>query len=322
MAVFTEVRNDDAKAFLSAYELGALEAFAPIAEGVENTNYRVRLGGRDFVLTLFEKRVRPGDLPYYFGLTDHLANGGAPAPRTMRTRTGQMVGELNGRPAALIAWVPGQSTANPTRMQAHTAGAMLADLHLHALGYERTLDNAWALNSWLELSNTCVAAAQRPDHVAMANDLLAEVSYLRACWPESILTGAIHGDYFPENVLFTGEDITGVIDYYFACTSELAYDLAIALNAWGFDGEGRYLPQIAAAISAGYDARRPLSSREIVALPILCRGAAVRFTLTRLHDVIHHDDSWMVRPKDPAAFYARLNYHRSVSTSAAYGLAA
>lgn len=322
MAVFTNVSTQEAERFLANYPVGSISAMQPIAQGVENTNYRVTAGGQDFALTLFEKRTRLEDLPFYLGLAEHLADRGVPAPRTMRNHDGAFIGTLNQRPAALIAWLGGSWHPAPTPDQARTAGAMLAQIHLQASDYTGRLDNPWSVNAWRDLANTCLARASQPEHTAMARDLADETEFIADRWPEDLPQGAIHGDYFPDNVLFSGDEISGVIDYYFACTSALAYDLAIAINAWGFDSHGAYLPAVASAFCAGYDARRPLSPGEIKTLPILCRGAALRFALTRLHDIMAHEDSWLVTPKDPSAFYARLKYHRTVADATSYGLAA
>ncbi len=322
MAVFTPITDEQAAGFLELYGLGALETLTAIAEGVENTNYKVSAGGRPYVLTLFEGRVKRADLPFYLGLTEHLADRGYPAPRPLAQRDGRVLGELAGRPAAIITWLHGAWRRRPTVLEARAAGAMLAAMHQLARDFPGEVANPWGAAAWRALAAKCQAAAREPWQRAMADNLSNEAAWLDSHWPADLPHGVIHGDYFPDNVFFTGETITGVIDYYFGCVDFLVYDLAIAINAWAFDEIGAYRPDIAAALCAGYDAQRPLSSAEINALPLLCRAGAVRFTVTRLHDVLHHDANWLVTPKDPKPFFARLGYHRQVASAAAYGLAA
>ncbi len=327
MAVFTPVTIEDAAAFLSRYALGDVEALEPIAEGVENTNYRLTAGGHTYVLTLYEKRVRAQDLPFYLDLTAHLADRGYPAPRPMAACDGAVISALNGRPAAIIAWKPGRWKRDPDRADFATAGAALAQLHAAAADYPATLENRFSVAGWRELLARCAAApADRlaaAGRAALVEALAAELDTLAEAWPEpeAAPRGTIHGDYFPDNILFTDDKITGVIDFYFACTDFLAYDLAIALNAWCFDAHGVFRSDAAQAFSRGYESVRPLNAAERRAMPVLCRGAAVRFTLSRLHDVLHHDESWLVTPKDPAPFFARLVVHRDADAARLYGLA-
>ncbi len=324
MAVFTPVRFEEAAAFLTAYAVGDLTRLDAISEGVENTNYRVEAGGRTYVLTLYEKRVRPEDLPFFLALTTHLADAGYPAPRPIPQQDGATLGTLNGRPAALIAWKPGRWKREPERQHFETAGARLAQLHV--LAAQRPDDpsappNRFALAAWRDLLTRCQAAAEAAEWSSMLATLAAEITLFDAAWPTDLPTGVIHGDYFPDNILFTDDAITGVIDYYFAGRDAFAYDLAIAINAWCFDAAGRLRPADAAAFCRGYDRVRPLSTAERAALPLLCRGAAVRFTLSRLHDVLHHNPAWLVTPKDPAPFFARLACHRAAADAGVYGLA-
>lgn len=321
MAVFTPVTEADATRFLSEYALGALESLTPIAEGVENTNYKVIIGGAAYALTLFEKRVNVDDLPFYLGLTNHLAAKGYPAPRPATRRDGALFGALNGRPAALVSWLPGAPAMAPTQDEAARGGAALADLHAAAADFPLTSPNRFGPKAWRALADRCQTAAEAPDHAALAADLSVSVDALSADWPSDLPAGAIHGDYFQDNILFEAGMITGVFDYYFACTDAYAYDLAIAVNAWGFTAAGEARADIISAFCAGYQRRRPLKHAEIAAFPTLCAGAATRFTLTRLNDVLHHDPSWLVTPKDPDAFYKRLAFHRAAPGPHAYGLA-
>lgn len=307
MAVFTPVSDAEAQGFLRGYDLGERIALTPIAEGVENTNYALETSGGRFVLTLFEGRTEAAALPFCLGLTDRLADAGLPMARPVRDRTGAWLGELNGRPAALVEWLPGAWPREPSPVQARAAGAMLARMHLAAADGPERRENPVGPATWRALADRIATRAEGEDH-AILNRVEAALADLGDPFTDGLPTGAIHADYFPDNVLFEGEAVSGVIDFYFACTGPLAYDLAIALSAWGFDGAGRALPDILTAFRMGYEAVRPLTPTEAAALPRLGRAAALRFTLTRLHDRVFHDPSKLVTPKDPAAFLARLDY--------------
>ncbi len=312
MAVFTPVSDDQAKAFLQAYDLGPFRSLTPIAEGVENTNYRLETEGAVHVLTLFEARTDAASLPYCLGLTDHLAGQGYPAPRPVRDRDGGWVGTLNGRPAAVIDWLPGAWLRAPSTAEVEAAGAVLARLHLDARGFVLTRVNPVGPVVWRTLADRCATAAAGADR-----DILdgVEAALVRLGNPSSddLPCGPIHADYFPDNVLFEGGAVSGVIDFYFGCTDLLAYDLAIALSAWGFDGTGAPLPGAVEAFRRGYEAVRPLTPAETAALPRLGEAAAIRFTLTRLHDRIFHDPTKLVTPKDPGAFFRRAAWWRAAA---------
>jgi homoserine kinase type II len=307
MAVFTPVSDDQARAFLSDYDLGDLVGLHPIAEGVENTNYRLETGGARHVLTLFEARTDAGSLPFCLGLTDHLAARGYPAPRPVRRRDGNWVGTLNGRPAAVIEWLAGAWLRDPSTSEVEAAGALLARLHLAAADFAVSRENPVGPDAWRALADRCATAATGEDR-AILDEVEAILARLGDPWTDDLPTGAIHADYFPDNVLFEDGAVSGVIDFYFGCTGALAYDLAIALSAWGFDGAGAPIPGAVDAFRRGYESVRPLTPPEAAALPRLGQAAAVRFTLTRLHDRIFHDPTKLVTPKDPAAFLRRAGW--------------
>jgi homoserine kinase type II len=305
VAVFTPVEPPEARAFLEGYDLGALEALEPVPEGVENTNYRLTTEEGAFALTLFEKRVDPLALPFCLGLMEHLAERGFPAPRPRRDRSGRIAGRLNGRPAAIVDWLRGAWLRAPGLGDLERAAGALAKLALCGADFPMRLPNALGPEGWRGLIERSAPGASG-EAATMLAALEAETHWLEARWPEGLAAGAIHADYFPDNVLFEGGRVSGVIDFYFACTDSLAYDLAVALNAWGFTPEGAADEAALSAFRRAYEAVRSLSPQEREALPLLLRGAAVRFTLTRLHDRLFHDESWRVTPKDPAPFFRKL----------------
>lgn len=320
MAVFTQVSLEDARAYLRAYDIGALVHLEGIEEGVSNTNFKVETTTGLYALTLFEAATPVDDLPWFMDYTLYLDRKGYPAPGPALKRDGSSLGEINGKPCALIRWLPGRWPRNPDARHAASAGEYLAKLHLTGGDFSRFRENAMGPKAWPGLIERCEPKAETsPRALDILADFRAELAFLRANWPDDLPRGAIHADYFTDNVLMSEDgQVTGVIDYYYACTDFFAYDLAVALNAWGFTPGGRAQPEMMAAFAGAYQATRPLSDAEIATLPLFARGAAVRFTLTRLYDLLNHDPSWVVKPKDPEAFYRRLDYHRGVKDGRAY----
>ncbi|MFT4089934.1 MAG: homoserine kinase [Asticcacaulis sp.] len=320
MAVFTPVSLDEARSFLSAYDIGQLLHLEGIEEGVSNTNFKVETTSGLYALTLFESATDESALPYFMDYTLHLDQKGYPAPGPAVMKNGDTIGTLNGRKAALIKWLPGRWPRNPDVRHAASAGEYLAKLHKAGADFTQVRENTMGVNYWDELIARCEPkASQSPRAEAILEDFRSEVSWLKSVWVQDLPAGAIHADYFTDNVLMNDDgQVTGVIDYYYACTDSYAYDLAVSLNAWGFTPGGQPLPEMISAFVSAYDAERPLSEAEIAALPLMARGSAVRFTLTRLYDLLNHDPSWVVKPKDPEAFYRRLEYHRGIETGRDY----
>lgn len=314
MAVFTPVSDGEAAGFLDGYDLGGLVALTPIAEGVENTNYRLETDRGLFVLTLFEGRTEASALPFCLGLTDHLAAAGLPAARPMADEDGGWIGRLNARPAAIVEWRSGVWLRDPDTLALKQAGALLARMHLAAADYPGRRDNPVGPLAWRDLANRIAegasgAAARLLDRVE------AEWAALGDPFNEDLPRGAIHADYFPDNLLFDHGAPSGVIDFYFACTAPWTYDLAIALSAWGFHADGRARPDALRAFQQGYESVRRLTPLERSALPRLGRAAALRFTLTRLHDQVFHDPAKLVMPKDPSVFMRRLDHWHAFDRS-------
>lgn len=314
MAVFTPIEEADAEPFISRYGLG-LVALTPIAEGVENTNYRLDTDRGRFVLTLFENRTDAASLPFCLGLTAHAADKGLPAARALIDHDGRAVGELNGRPAAILEWLPGEWKRAPSLDHQHAAGALLARLHLAAADFSLTRVDPVGPAARRALFDRCLTRADAADRLLLGQ-MAPWVTGASGDPAAGLPRGPIHADYFPDNLLFEGDAPSGLIDFYFANTGAFAYDLAIALSAWGFDADGLPLPAALAAFRAGYESARPLRPAEAAALPALGAVAAVRFTLTRLHDRLFHDPTRLVTPKDPTPFLRRLDWWTEQSLAA------
>lgn len=311
MAVFTPVSLAQGEAFLASYDIGEVVELTAIAEGVENTNYRLDTTQGRFVLTLFEGRTDEASLPFCLGLTAHLASQGFACPTPIENRAGDWLGRLNGRAAAVIEWKTGAWLRSPSAADQAAAGAVLARLHLMAADFELGRENPVGPAMWRRLADRCAAGASGEDRVLL-DRVEAALARLGDPFTDDLPGGAIHADYFPDNILFEKDAVSAVIDFYFGCTGAFAYDLAIALSAWGFDAEGRAIPEALAAFQRGYETVRPLSAAERAALPRLGEAAALRFTVTRLHDRIFHDPANLVTPKDPAVFLRRMDHWRAV----------
>jgi homoserine kinase type II len=319
MAVYTEVSFEDLEVLLAEYDLGAPLSFKGIAEGVENSNYFLQTERGSFILTLYEKRVHEADLPFFLGLLEHLAAHGIACPLPVRSRKGAQSARLNGRPAALLTFLNGLSLRRPEAAHCAAAGAALAALHDAGKGFSLKRSNALGVDGWRELAQACIP---RADSVQDGLGALIETAHagLLAQWPRNLPAGVIHADLFPDNVLFMNGEVSGLIDFYFACDDAYAYDLAVMLNAWCFEGDGAYNVTKGKSLIAAYRRGRDLSEAEIAALPVLAGGAALRFLLTRLYDWLNHDPTALVRPKDPRDYAKRLRFHRQIKSAAEYGL--
>ena len=309
MAVYTQVSAESLSAFLARYDVGELVSAKGIAEGVENSNYLVDTTAGRFILTLYEKRVDAGDLPYFMALLDHLAAKGLPVPPAIKDRAGVAIQELEGRPACLIRFLTGVSVTHPTPEQAHAAGAAMARMHVALYDFAPERENSMGRDHWRPLLTHCGDSLDsiRPGLFARIDAALGDVL---ADWPTGLAVAAIHADLFPDNVLMLGDRVTGLIDFYFACTDVRAYDLAVMHSSWAFDGNGDPLdPAIGRAVIAGYESVLPLVDAERAALSVLARGACIRFLLSRAYDWINTPPDALVTRKDPLAYLRRLDWY-------------
>jgi homoserine kinase type II len=319
MAVYTEVSDEDLKAFLSQYDLGEVTAFKGIAEGVENSNYLLHTTRGSFILTLYEKRVRRQDLPYFVGLMEHLAHHGIDCPVPIRGRDDEALRELCGRPAAIVTFLDGLWPRRVRPEHCRLLGEAMARMHIAGGGFEMRRDNDLSMPGWRPLFESCAARAHEVrDGLAEALD--RELGVLAEAWPQELPSGVIHADLFPDNVFFLGGKLSGIIDFYFACNDFFAYDLAICLNAWCFEPDNAFNITKARLLLRAYRKVRPFSRSELEALPLLARGSALRFLLTRLYDWLHHPDGALVAPKDPLEYWKKLRFHQEVRGPGAYGL--
>ena len=319
MAVYTEVGDDDLIAFVAEYDIGEAVSCKGIAEGIENSNYALATTGGNYILTLYEKRVNPDDLPFFLGLMEHLAGGGIACPTPLHGRDGEALRRLCGRPAAIITFLAGMWPRRPTPEHAAELGRALAELHLAGADFPMRRRNALSVASWRPL---VARTGDRADEVepGLARELARELDFLEGAWPEDLPAGVIHADLFPDNVFFRDRRLTGIIDFYFACNDLFAYDLGVCLNAWCFEPDRSFNITKARRLLTAYGKVRDFSADELAALPLLARGAAMRFLATRLFDWLHTPADALVRRKDPLEYLAKLRFHQGVKGPGDYGL--
>ena len=319
MAVYTEIGDAELSAFVALYDIGEVLACKGIAEGVENSNFLLTTARGNFILTLYEKRVKRADLPFFIALMDHLAHNGVACPVPVRAKDGEALRELCGRPAAIVTFLNGMWPRRIEPFHCAGLGAALAGLHRAGASFPMVRPNDLSLAGWQRLHAACAARADEVQP-GLADELAAELAFFESAWPGDLPSGVIHADLFPDNVFFRDRDLSGLIDFYFACTDFLAYDVAVCLNAWCFESDGAFNVTKARLLVANYRAVRPLSRDEIAALPLLARGSALRFLLTRLYDWLNQTAGALVRPKDPLEYLRKLRFHRDVASAGDYGI--
>ena len=319
MAVYTEVGDEELSAFVALYDIGEVLSCKGIAEGVENSNYLLTTECGNFILTLYEKRVARQDLPFFIALMDHLAHQGVACPTPVRARDGEALRELCGRPAAIVTFLTGMWPRRIDPFHCAGVGGALARLHRAGESFSMTRPNDLGPSGWRRLYEVCV---ERADELqpGLAAEIGDELALVEAAWPRDLPSGVIHADLFPDNVFFRDHELTGLIDFYFACTDFLAYDVAICLNAWCFEPDGSFNVTKARLLVGNYRRVRKLLPSELAGLPLLARGSALRFLLTRLYDWLNQPIGALVRPKDPLEYLKKLRFHRGISGPAGYGI--
>lgn len=319
MAVYTDVSETELEDFLAAYDVGGLMSYKGIAEGSENSNYLLHTQAGSFILTLYERRVEERDLPFFLGLMEHLARKGVSCPLPVRRRDGAVIGRLAGRPAALITFLEGMWMRRPQPQHCRAVGRALAELHLAGADFPMRRDNALGLEGMRRL---WAMAEDRADEVepGLAAEVERDFAALAAGWPRDLPAGIVHADLFPDNVFFLDGAVSGLIDFYFACDDLYAYDVATCLNAWCFEKDHAFNLTKGTALLAGYQEVRALSAAEIDALPLLARGSALRFMLTRLYDWLTIPDGALVQKRDPMEYVRRMRFHRQIASPTEYGV--
>ncbi|MFH1158378.1 MAG: homoserine kinase [Pseudomonadota bacterium] len=310
MAVYTHISGEDLTQYLTLFDLGRLVSLAGIAEGVENTNYKLVTTQGTFVLTLFEKRTKAEDLPFCIAFMEHLRGADIHCPALVGSRRGEKTVPFQGKPAVLAAFLEGDCPRRIEKFHVAAVGATLARMHIAGEKFWMRRDNGMSLPAWKKLVASC---GKKAGSVApgLFPFLRKELEYLEKNLPKGLPAGAVHADLFPDNVFFTGRRLTGVIDFYFSCTETFAYDLMLTLNAWCFAPSGRPDAERMAALLGAYKKERPLSAAESEALPYFGRAAALRIVSTRLYDMLYPVEGAVVRAKDPLEYVRILKFHQA-----------
>lgn len=311
MAVYTHLSAEALEALIGAYDVGELVSAKGIAEGVSNSNWIVETTAGRFILTMYEHRVDASDLPFFLALLDHLSAKGSPVPRTIHDRTGAAFRMIEDKAVALIEFLPGVSIDSPRPAQARAVGEALAGIHLAAADFPQQRANTMGIHAWVDLIHGCGEDGLRSIDPSLPDLVLTELDFLARNWPRDLPRSVIHADLFPDNVLMLGNRVSGLIDFYFACTDMMAYDLAVTHAAWCFAADGSYRPAIGEALIEGYDACRPLPPEAWTALPVLARGASMRFLASRAYDWLHTPADALVTRKDPLTFARRLSFYEA-----------
>lgn len=318
MAVYTHIDETALKAFLAGYDIGTLVSFKGIAEGVENTNYFVETTQARYILTIFEKRVVPEDLPFFLEFMRHLRKKGIPCPDVITTRDGKTIAYIGHKAAIFTSFLDGEWPRVVAPHHCMTLGTTIGHMHKAAKDFPMKRRNTLSLPAWRALISACQDRADTVDK-GLYPFLEKELDYLEKAWPKYLPRGAVHTDLFVDNIFFNGEKLSGIIDFYFGCTDYFSYDLMLAMNSWCFDRQGVLDTSKAAALLSQYNHARPFTKSEMKALPIFGRGAAMRIIATRLYDWLNPAPGALVKAKDPMEHVRILRFHQKAESAAAYG---
>lgn len=321
MAVYTDVPVEDLDAFLGGYAIGKLLSYKGIAEGVQNSNFLLHTECGYFILTLYERLVATEDLPFFIALMEHLALRGINCPQPVKMRDGRSLGTLCGRAAAIVTFLDGVWMRRVEARHCAAVGDALAKLHLAGADFKAHRANALSVARLRPLFESCADRIDTIQHGMLAA-IRAELDFLEQGWPRDLPAGVIHADLFPDNVFFLGDRLSGLIDFYFACNDMLAYDVAICLNAWCFENDHSYNVTKGRALLQAYARVRPLTDAELAAMPLLARGAALRFLATRVVDWLNVPPGALVRPKSPQEYFRKLRFHQRAQSVHDYGVEA
>ena len=310
MAVYTPIKKEKLSSFLENYNIGSLENFKGVLEGVENTNYKIITSQDTFILTIFEKRVKKQDLPFFIELQNHLSKKNIKCPSPISNRNDRYVNTIENKPCVLMSFLEGKKTDNSTSYHCHQIGELTAKIHLNSKDFTLTRNNGLHQKHWRDIFNKC-QKSKDSRYGELYQVIEQELQYLDKKWPRNLPIGIIHGDIFPDNVFFIDSNVSGLIDFYFSCNDFYAYDLAITANAWCFDKKKSFKKENFDSLLKGYQQHVNISNDEKNHFNTLLRGAAMRFLVTRLHDQLYHPDGAMVVPKDPFEFFNILKWHQN-----------
>ena len=311
MAVFTKLSKTEIENYLGLYDIGSLNQYSEIVEGIENTNYKIICNGTPYILTIFEKRVNEDDLPFFINLKLYLNQNNFKCPRPIQNRNGEIINSIKNKKAVIISFIEGNKIDKPNINECNEIGKMLGNLHNLTINFNESRQNSLDIKEWKNLLSKCTKNEDKKFDIVL-KEVENEIDFLESVWPKNIPSGVVHADLFKDNVFFKDEKITGVIDFYFSCYHFFLYDISIVINDWCFDSNGEIFNyEYYKAILNGYNEHKKITQQEIDSFNIILRSAAVRILVTRLHDYIFHPKDAIVLKKDPYQYYNILKWHQS-----------
>ena len=310
MAVFTNINKKELEEYLQSYSLGNLISYEGIIEGIENTNYKIITDKGCYILTIFEKRVDPEDIPFFIDLHNHLSENNFACPIPIKNKDDNVIDFLKSKKAIIISFLEGEKINSPNPSICEEVGTMVAKLHTITKSFNKSRKNSLGLKKWREIYNS-FSNIKEHKFLNIIKSIDDELYFLEKNWPNNLPSGIIHGDLFKDNIFFQNNNLSGVIDFYFSCKDFYAYELAITINAWCFDEKGNFIKENFNSLYKGYQKVSSLNDNEKKIFNTLLRGAAVRILVTRLHDFIYHPNEAIVIPKDPLQFFNILKWHQN-----------
>ena len=320
MAVYTKIKKDELEDFLKNYDIGNLIEYEEIAEGVENSNFKIITSQDTIILTIFEKRVSSNDLPFFIELMNYLDTKEYKCPKPIADIKGNYISYLKQKPCTIVSFIRGKWVKNIKNIHCQQLGKNLAKLHALTKDFKLKRENSMGYHTWDSLFKN-FRSEKNIQYKEIYKIISDELTFLSNNWPKNLPSGIIHADLFQDNVFFEDNSFTGIIDFYFACYDFYAYELAVTLNAWCFEKDQSFNTTKARLILAEYQKEKALSIEEKESFPILSRGAALRFLLTRLNDLIFHSPKHFVQPKDPHEYLEKLYFHQAIGSINEYGFA-
>ena len=310
MAVFTKLSEEEINKFVSKYELGNLDSFEEIIDGIENTNYKIFCNGLPYILTIFEKRVKVEELPFFINLKNYLNKNNFKCPKPIKDKNNNVINSIKDKKAIIISFIEGIKLSSPKIIHCTEIGKMVANLHNLTINFKERRSNSLGLSEWKSIFSKC--NKNNNDFKKIFKNLEIELDFLEKNWPKNLPSGVIHADLFKDNVFFKNNKVSGVIDFYFSCNNFFIYDLAIVINDWCFYKKDSSIDiKYFEAILEGYETERKLNKNEVESLNIILRAAAVRILITRLYDYIYHPVDAVVIKKDPLQYYKILLWHQN-----------
>jgi homoserine kinase type II len=311
MAVYTKLEHQEVRQFLEQYNINNFKDYKGITEGVENTNYLIKTSEQDYILTIYEKRVDENDLPFFIKLLSYLSENKFPCPKPIANKNNEKINRIKNKNAALVTFLNGQSKNKITSEECFEIGKITAQLHEITKKFDINRKNNLSIENWDSIFEKTIKQKIDLDE-SIIKKTKNYLNFLKDKWPKNLPQGIIHADLFPDNIFFTNNKVSGIIDFYFACNDFFAYEIAICINSLCFDNNSTFNMTKAKYLIDGYTSIRTLSEDEKKYLPILSMGAAMRFFLTRLYDFYHTDNKADVKIKDPFEYLKKMEFHSTI----------